>query len=86
MNNNIFSNFVKGLTGNSNTAHLDLDVTWDIPNLLLNSNELLLIMLTKLSIIQNNIEIETESKIIFSIILNNKINNYHILRIFSFLH
>jgi hypothetical protein len=51
MNNNIFSNFVKGLTGNSNTTHLDLDVTWDIPNLLLNSNELLLIMLTKLSII-----------------------------------
>ena len=51
MNKNIFSDFVKGLTGNSNTTHLDLDVTWDIPNLLLNSNELLLIMLTKLSII-----------------------------------
>jgi hypothetical protein len=51
MSNNFFSNFVKQLKGNSDTLHLDLDITWDIPNLLLNSNELLLIMLTKLSMI-----------------------------------
>ena len=35
---NKFKNFVDKLKGDSTATHLDLDVTWDIPNLLLNSN------------------------------------------------
>jgi hypothetical protein len=50
MDNN-FSNFVNNLKGNNKGIHLDLDITWDIPNLLLNSNELLLLILTKTSMI-----------------------------------
>lgn len=48
MDNN-FKKFVDSLKGN--TTHLDLDATWNIPNLLLNSNELLLIVLTKTTMI-----------------------------------
>ena len=50
MDNN-FKQFVNSLKGNSTSTHLDLDVTWNIPNLLLNSNELLLILLTKTTMI-----------------------------------
>jgi hypothetical protein len=50
MDNN-FKKFVDSLKGNSTSTHLDLDATWDIPNLLLNSNELLLIVLTKTTMI-----------------------------------
>jgi hypothetical protein len=50
MDNN-FKQFVNSLKGNSTSTHLDLDATWNIPNLLLNSNELLLIILTKTTMI-----------------------------------
>ena len=50
MDNN-FKQFVNSLKGNSTSTHLDLDSTWNIPNLLLNSNELLLIILTKTTMI-----------------------------------
>ena len=50
MDNN-FTQFVNSLKGNSTSTHLDLDATWNIPNLLLNSNELLLIILTKTTMI-----------------------------------
>lgn len=54
MNGNIdadFKNFVDKLTGNSLTNHLDIDMTWNIPNLLLNSNVLLSLVLAKTSMI-----------------------------------
>ena len=53
MDPTIFKKFVESLKGNnSESVHLEsLDVTWNTPNLLLNSNELLLIILTKTSMI-----------------------------------
>lgn len=51
MDDNKFENFINNLKDNSVSTHLDLDITWDIPNLLLNSNELLLLMLTKTTMI-----------------------------------
>ena len=48
---NKFKNFVNKLKNDSTATHFDLDVTWDIPNLLINSNELLLLMLTKTTMI-----------------------------------
>jgi hypothetical protein len=46
-----FKNFVKQLKGDTLASHLDLDMTWDIPNLLLNSNVLLSLILAKTSMI-----------------------------------
>jgi hypothetical protein len=46
-----FKILVDSLKGNSTSTHLNLDATWNIPNLLLNSNELLLIILTKTTLI-----------------------------------
>ena len=52
MNQEVFKNIVSSLKGNSSAVHLDdIDISWDIPNQLLESNELLLCMLTKTSMI-----------------------------------
>jgi hypothetical protein len=52
MDPTIFKKFVDNLKGNSESTHLEsLDVTWNIPNLILNSNELLLIVLAKTAMI-----------------------------------
>jgi hypothetical protein len=51
MSNKEFTDFVKSLKGSTSTLHADFDLTWGIPNSLAISNQMLIFLMAKTSII-----------------------------------